>query len=221
MTAAVTSCSRHKAHAMVVSGTGGNAGIADSFGLIFASGLHAKVDSGCGSLATIGADQSGASSAAPGSSSPATDESGASKGGVAVGSGAFIARASVDQANASVSANSSLQGKGLSRSSECHFPDRFGATSSGHRMFLGTLKGRLKTQVLAPTVLPHAARLSGDAPARQWSHQQRLLALNESHRLSGPMHLDALHAREGVEQALLERAQLLRLRSGRRLIAGI
>ena len=53
-------------------------------------------------------------------------------------------------------------------------------------MFLGTLKGRLKTQVPDPTGMPHAASLSGDAPARQWSHQQRLLALNESHRLSGP-----------------------------------
>ena len=53
-------------------------------------------------------------------------------------------------------------------------------------MSLGTLKGRLKTLVPDPTVLPHAATLSFDAPARQWSPQQRLLALNESHRLSGP-----------------------------------
>ena len=52
-------------------------------------------------------------------------------------------------------------------------------------MFLGTLKGRLKTQVPDPTGMPHAASLSGDAPARQWSHQQRLLALNESHRQCG------------------------------------
>jgi len=52
-------------------------------------------------------------------------------------------------------------------------------------MSLGTLKGWLKTQVLNPAGLPHAATLPGDAPARQWSPQQRLSALNESHRLSG------------------------------------
>jgi len=108
LTGAVTSCSHHKAHATVVSGTGGAVGNADLFRLIFASGVHASVGSGCGSIATIGADQSGSSSAAPGSSSPATDESGASKGGVASGSEAVIARASVDQADASVSANSNL-----------------------------------------------------------------------------------------------------------------
>jgi len=55
-------------------------------------------------------------------------------------------------------------------------------------MLMRMLKGRLKTQVLDPdpTVLLYAASLSGDLPARQWSYQQRLLALNESHRLSGP-----------------------------------
>jgi len=108
---------------MVVSGTVGTAGIADLFGMICVGGVHAGVGSDCGSIATIGADQSGSSSAAPGSSSPATDESGASKSGVAAGWSAFIPRASVAQANASVPANSSLRGKGLSRCSECHVPN--------------------------------------------------------------------------------------------------
>ena len=51
---------------------------------------------------------------------------------------------------------------------------------------LGTLKGWLKR--LGPEVagLPHAATLPSDVPARQWSPAQRLLALNESHALSGP-----------------------------------
>jgi hypothetical protein len=61
-----------------------------------------------------------------------------------------------------------------------------GAVAAELNMSLGTLKGWLKSPVLDPAGLPHAATLPGDAPARQWSPQQRLLALNESHRLSGP-----------------------------------
>lgn len=39
-------------------------------------------------------------------------------------------------------------------------------------------------------VPPHAAELPANLPAHQWSAPQRLLALHESHALSGP----ALHA---------------------------
>ena len=57
-------------------------------------------------------------------------------------------------------------------------------------MCLGTLKGWLKRSGFEGAGLPHAATLPGDVPARQWTPVQRLLALNESHALSGP----ALHA---------------------------
>ena len=61
-------------------------------------------------------------------------------------------------------------------------------------MPLGTLKGWLKRSVLEGAgllnVAPHAATPLGDVPARQWSPAQRLLALQESHALSG----SALHA---------------------------
>ena len=57
-------------------------------------------------------------------------------------------------------------------------------------MPLGTLKGWLKRSGLEGEALPHAATLPGDVPARQWSHAQRLLALQESHALLGA----ALHA---------------------------
>jgi hypothetical protein len=57
-------------------------------------------------------------------------------------------------------------------------------------MPLGTLKGWLKRSGLEGAALPHAATLPGDVPARQWSPAQRLLALQESHTLSG----SALHA---------------------------
>ncbi len=57
-------------------------------------------------------------------------------------------------------------------------------------MPLGTLKGWLKRSGLEGAALPHAATLPGDVPARQWSPAQRLLALQESHALSG----SALHA---------------------------
>ena len=61
-------------------------------------------------------------------------------------------------------------------------------------MPLGTLKGWLKRSGLEgealPHVAPHAATLPGDVLARQWSPAQRLLALQESHALSG----SALHA---------------------------
>ena len=61
-------------------------------------------------------------------------------------------------------------------------------------MPLGTLKVWLKRSGLEgaalPNVAPHAATLPGDVPPRQWSLVQRLLALQESHALSG----DALHA---------------------------
>ena len=55
---------------------------------------------------------------------------------------------------------------------------------------LGTLKGWLKVSGKDAAGSPHAANLPGDLPARQWSPVQRLLALQESHPLSGP----ALHA---------------------------
>jgi hypothetical protein len=57
-------------------------------------------------------------------------------------------------------------------------------------MSLGTLKGWLKRSDHPRAGLPHAATLPGDGPARQWTPFQRLLALQESHPLSGP----ALHA---------------------------
>jgi Transposase len=57
-------------------------------------------------------------------------------------------------------------------------------------MPLGTLKGWLKTSGAKVAALPHAATLPGEVPARQWTPAQRLLALNESHALSGA----ALHA---------------------------
>ena len=57
-------------------------------------------------------------------------------------------------------------------------------------MPLGTLKGWLKRSGFEGEALPHAATLLGDVPARQWSPAQRLLALQESHALSGA----ALHA---------------------------
>ena len=57
-------------------------------------------------------------------------------------------------------------------------------------MSLGTLKGWLKRSGLESAGSPHAVTLPGDVPARQWTPVQRLLALNESHPLSGP----ALHA---------------------------
>jgi transposase-like protein len=55
---------------------------------------------------------------------------------------------------------------------------------------LGTLKGWLKLSGKHAAGSPHAANLPGDVPARQWSPAQRLLALNQSHTLTGP----ALHA---------------------------
>ena len=61
-------------------------------------------------------------------------------------------------------------------------------------MSLGTLKGWLKRSGLEGTGLlrgeGHEMTLPGDVPARLWSPVQRLLALQESHALSGP----ALHA---------------------------
>ena len=57
-------------------------------------------------------------------------------------------------------------------------------------MSLGTLKGWLKRSGSEGAGLPHAATLPGDVPARQWTPVQRLLALHESHALSG----HALHA---------------------------
>ena len=57
-------------------------------------------------------------------------------------------------------------------------------------MPLETLKGWLKRSSTDGARLPHAATPLGDVPARQWSPAQRLLALQESHSLSG----SALHA---------------------------
>jgi hypothetical protein len=57
-------------------------------------------------------------------------------------------------------------------------------------MPLGTLKGWLKRSSTDAVGLPHAADPLGDVPASQWSLAQRLLALQESHTLSG----SALHA---------------------------
>ncbi len=55
---------------------------------------------------------------------------------------------------------------------------------------LGTLKGWLKLSAKHTAGSPHAANLPGDVPSRQWSPAQRLLALNQSHTLTG----SALHA---------------------------
>jgi hypothetical protein len=57
-------------------------------------------------------------------------------------------------------------------------------------MPLGTLKGWLKRSSTDGVGLSHAANPLGDVPASQWSPAQRLLALQESHTLSG----SALHA---------------------------
>ena len=57
-------------------------------------------------------------------------------------------------------------------------------------MPLGTLKGWLKRSSTDGVCFPHAANPLGDVPAGQWSSAQRLLALQESHALSG----SALHA---------------------------
>jgi hypothetical protein len=54
---------------------------------------------------------------------------------------------------------------------------------------LGMLKGWMKGSGPVRAGLAHAPTLPGDVPARQWSPAQRLLALQESHALSGP----ALH----------------------------
>ena len=64
------------------------------------------------------------------------------------------------------------------------------AVAAELNMSLGTLKGWLKRAGSEGAGLPHAATLPGDVPARQWTPVQRLLALNESHALSG----SALHA---------------------------
>ncbi len=53
-------------------------------------------------------------------------------------------------------------------------------------MPLGTLKGWLKGSGLDGAGSPHAVKLPGDVPARQWTPFQRLLALHQSHSLSGP-----------------------------------
>jgi transposase-like protein len=65
-----------------------------------------------------------------------------------------------------------------------------GSVAAELNLSLGTLKGWLKRSSIEGAGLPHAATLPGDVPAGQWSPVQRLLALNESHTLSGP----ALHA---------------------------
>ena len=65
-----------------------------------------------------------------------------------------------------------------------------GSIANELNMSLGTLKGWLKTKRQSPAVPPHAAELPDNVPAHQWSAPQRLLALHESHALSGP----ALHA---------------------------
>ena len=65
-----------------------------------------------------------------------------------------------------------------------------GSIANELNMSLGTLKGWLKAQRRKPAVPPHAAALPDNIPAHQWSAPQRLLALQESHALSGP----ALHA---------------------------
>ena len=57
-------------------------------------------------------------------------------------------------------------------------------------MSLGTLKGWLKRSGSQGVELRPALTLPGDVPAGQWSPDQRLLALIQSHALHGP----ALHA---------------------------
>ena len=64
------------------------------------------------------------------------------------------------------------------------------AVATELNMPLGTLKGWLKRSGASGAGLPHAATLPGDVPAALWTPVQRLLALNESHALTGP----ALHA---------------------------
>lgn len=65
-----------------------------------------------------------------------------------------------------------------------------GSVATELNMSLGTLKGWLKRSGFEGAGLPHAVTLPNDVPARQWTPVQRLLALHESHTLSGP----ALHA---------------------------
>ncbi len=65
-----------------------------------------------------------------------------------------------------------------------------GSIANELNMSLHTLKGWLKLARPKPAVPPHAAELPDDVPAHQWSAPQRLLALHESHALSGT----ALHA---------------------------
>ena len=65
-----------------------------------------------------------------------------------------------------------------------------GSIADELNLSVGTLKGWLKVQRRVPAVPPHAAELPYGIPASQWSAPQRLLALHESHALSGP----ALHA---------------------------
>lgn len=64
------------------------------------------------------------------------------------------------------------------------------SVASELNMALGTLKGWLKRSGKEAAGLAHAPTLRAGVPARQWAAAQRLLALNESHTLSGP----ALHA---------------------------
>ena len=61
-----------------------------------------------------------------------------------------------------------------------------GMVAAELNMSLGTLKGWLKTSQATGVGLAQAPNLPGDVPATQWSPSQRLLALNESHALSGP-----------------------------------
>jgi hypothetical protein len=60
-----------------------------------------------------------------------------------------------------------------------------GSVAAELNMSLGTLKGWLKKSG-SKAGSRHATSLPGDVPARQWTPDQRLLALNESHSLSGP-----------------------------------
>lgn len=57
-------------------------------------------------------------------------------------------------------------------------------------MSLGTLKGWLKTTGKSAAQTPEPSSLPQSLPVRQWSAAQRLLALQESHGLSG----EARHA---------------------------
>jgi hypothetical protein len=65
-----------------------------------------------------------------------------------------------------------------------------GSIADELNLSVGTLKGWLKAARRRPAAPPHAAVQPDDLPAAQWSAGQRLLALQESHGLSGP----ALHA---------------------------